>query len=150
MCTKRNIKTDPLHIATKEITCYKVVRVPYKLRRKFKTKLLRFFGKLKHYETYYQDTPIVIDTTAYAEPVYTKGELEIIARSVINLERGFIHSFKHKEDAVKFVKTWRHHTAVVKCVIPVDAYYFEGNGGISHSEEHYASTALKYVKVIKS
>lgn len=150
MCTKRDLIDDPLHVATKEIVCYKVVVTPYRLRRKFKTKLLRFFGKLKHYQTYYQDTPITIGTTVFAEPAYTKGELEFIEKHQPSLNEGFIHSFKHKEDAIRFVKVWRRHTVVVQCVIPVDAYYFEGHGGLRDFEEHYASTALKYVKVIKS
>lgn len=149
MCLKRDLITDPLRVATKEIVCYKVVRIPYQARHKFKTELLLFFGKFKRYETYYRDTPITIGTTVYAEPVHTKEYLEFIEKHRDTLDAGFIHSFKNKEDAVRLVKVWRHYTAVVKCVIPVDAYYFEGAGGLFYSEEHYASTALKCVKVIK-
>ena len=149
MCLKRDIVDNPLRQATKEITCYKVVAVPYELRRKFKTDLLRFFGKFKHYETYFQDTPITIGTTVYAEPVYTKGELEFIAEHHTHLEEGFIHSFKHKKDAVAFAESYSKYAELVKCTIPVGAYYFEGHGGIFYSQEQYASTALKYVKVIK-
>jgi len=149
MCLKRDLINNPLRVATKEITCYKAVVVPYKLRRKFKTKLLRFFGKFEHYETYFQDTPITIGTTAYAEPAYTKSELKVIEKHETSLAEGFIHSFKHKEDAVKFLKTRSYYTALIECTIPVGAYYFEGNGGWNLLEEQYASTALKYVKVIK-
>jgi len=149
MCTKRDILDNPLHQATKEITCYKAVVVPHELRGKFKTDLLRFFGKLKHYETYFQDTPITIGATVHAEPVYTKAQLKSIEESETRLAEGFIHSFKHKQDAIDFVKMHiSHNMALVKCIIPIGAYYFEGFNDWN-GEEHYASTALKYVKVIK-
>ncbi len=149
MCLKRDLINNPLRQATKEITCYKVVIVPYELRGKLKTKLLQFFGKLKYYATYYEKAPIVIGTTVHAKPAYIKSMLMYIARNETSLGEGFIHSFKHKENAVELIKTRiNRHTALVKCTIPVGAYYFEGSSGLGDNEQ-YASTALKYVKVIK-
>lgn len=148
MCLERDIVNNPLRYATKEITCYKVIMVPYELRGKFKTKLLRLFGKFKHYETYFQDAPITIGTTAHAVPAYTKAELKSIERTESSLGAGFIHSFKHKKDAINFVRIHiNRNIALVKCIIPVGAYYFEGSDEWSDKEQ-YASTALKYVKVI--
>ncbi len=148
MCLNRQL-TDKLSIASEDIVCYKVVAVPYDIRHKFKTKLLRLLHLWKHYETYFMDESITIGSTVIAQPVFTERILEHMDKHQTTIEEGFIHSYRKKEDARRFQKSRAYRCDVVKCIIPKGTYYFTGAGNNSNSlEPQYASTQIKYVKVI--
>ena len=83
--------------------------------------------------------------TFIATPKLSQECLDWIKDNKEVLEEGFIHSFKNKEDAITFAKT-KYGVDVVKCIIPKGTYYFEGIN--SDLTEGYASTQIKYVKVV--
>jgi len=145
MCLERDLTKNPLKLADTDIVCYKVVDIPGEKRFKFKTWLLRKLKRFKDYETHNWLYPITIGEIFIAYPVFSKEHLHIIDRNTKCIEGGFIHSFKNKDDAIKLAKTGIY-IDVVKCIIPVGTYYFEGkNSGFT---DGYASTQIKYVKVI--
>ena len=145
MCLDRDIQENPLKLAEEDIVCYKGVQIPHEEWFKVKTWILRKLKRFKNYKTYFSDDSIVIGQVFIAEPVLTKEELDIYDKRKSSLEGGFIHSFKNLKDARKFAK-WRGYVDVVKCIIPAGTYYFEG---MNHDgTEGYASTQIKYIKVI--
>jgi len=145
MCLDRNLTKNPLKRADIDIVCYKVVEVPYLKRYKSTTWLLRKLKCFKDYETYYRRYPITFGKIFIAYPVFSEEELHFIDHNQHSIGEGFIHSFKNKDDAIKIAKRWTY-IDVVECIIPAGTYYFEGrNNGLT---DGYASTQLKYVKVV--
>jgi len=145
MCLSRDIKENPLKLAEEDIVCYKGVQIPCEKWYKIKTWVLRKLKRFKNYKTYFSDDNIVIGQVFIAEPVHSKEELDIYNKRISYLEGGFIHSFKNLKDAREFAK-WHDYVDVVKCIIPAGTYYFEG---VNHNgTEGYASTQIKYIKVI--
>ena len=145
MCLDRKLE-DPLLEAKEDIICYKCVQIPYKNWFKLKTSILRFLKLIKHYQTYYTDTPIVVGTQISASPFNTLSDLRFIEKYYRRIEEGFIHSFVSKKDAIAYASE-RSYVDVIKCVIPKGAYYFEGFNSFDFTPG-YASTKIKYVKVI--
>lgn len=146
MCLNRQL-TDKLSIASEDIVCYKVVAVPYDIRHKFKTKLLRLFHLWKRYETYFMDEPITIGSTVTARPILTEPVLKHVDKYETEIEEGFIHSYQKKEDAKHFQKSRAYNRCdTIKCIIPKGTYYFTGKNG--DCSLGYASTQIKYIKVI--
>lgn len=145
MCLDRDIKENPLKLAEEDIVCYKGVQIPYEEWFKIKTWILRKLKRFKNYKTYFSDDSIVIGRVFVAEPVLSKEELDRCDKEDFSIEAGFIHSFKNLKDAREFAKR-RNYIDVVKCIIPAGTYYFEG---LNHDfTEGYASTQIKYIKVI--
>ena len=145
MCLYRKL-SDKLSIASKDIVCYKVVVVPYDVRHKFKTKLLRLLHLWKHYETFFMNTEITIGSTVIAQPVSTERVLAHMDKYQDIIEGGFIHSYQKKKDAKRFQKSRAYRCDVVKCIIPKGTYYFIGFD--VDFIQQYASTQIKYVKPI--
>lgn len=145
MCLIRKLE-DPLLEAKEDIICYKCVQIPYKEWFKLKTSILRFLKLIKHYQTYYTEIPIVVGTQILASPFRTLSDLKCIEEYNRTIEEGFIHSFVSKKDAIIYANE-RTYVDVVECVIPKDAYYFEGFNSINRTPG-FASTIIRYVKVI--
>ena len=145
MCLNRDILNRPLKKATEDIVCYKGVQVPYEQWRKIKTFVLRKLKRFKNYETYFTGDHVTIGMTFVATPELSQERLDWIKDNEEELEAGFVHSFKNKKDAIAFAKV-RNYIDVVKCIIPKGTYYFEGTN--SDFTEGYASTQIKYVKVV--
>lgn len=146
MCLNRNTQDNPLMIADRDIECFKVVRILRKDRDKRKTRILYRLRLLKHFKTFFQESPITIGKTVKASPVFDKDELDVINARRTTLNRGFIHSYKNPEDAQEALG-WFKYTILVKCIIPKGTYYFTGKD--DDGNDNYASCAIKYVKVIK-
>lgn len=148
MCLERNPKNSPLEQATNDIICYKCVEVPYERWFKIRTWFLRKSKRLTEYQTYFTSDPIIIGETYIAIPIFNEDQLKIIESSSKRLVKGFIHSFRKKEDAIMFAKCPGHsYVDVVECVIPAGTYYFKGIN--SDGTDGYASTKIRYVKVIR-
>lgn len=145
MCLNRSITDNPLKEATEDIICYKGVQVPYEKWFKIKTFVLRKLKRFKDYKTYFTEDRVTIGMTFVAMPELSQERLDWTKDNEEVLEAGFVHSFKNKEDAIAFAKA-RTYIDVVKCIIPKGTYYFEGIN--SDYTKGYASTQLKYVKVI--
>ena len=145
MCLCRDLKTDKLKQATEDIVCYKCVQVPYEKWFKIKTWVLRKLKRITHYQTYFTDDEVIIGRAFIAKPILSQYDLDRVNLYEDCLEGGFIHSFVNKKDAREFART-RYYIDVVECIIPKGTYYFEGIN--SDDTEGYASTQIKYVKVI--
>lgn len=135
-------------IADEDIECYKVLTFRWEDRNKFKTKILHKLGRLKDFQTLFQETPVTIGEVVNAFPVFSQVELNSINLYSTRLYQGFIHSYKHFSDAFRAKRYgWcRKYQVVVKCIIPKGTYYFTGEN--DDHKDNYASCAIKYVKVV--
>ena len=145
MCLERDVNEDPLKRADVDIVCYKGVEIPYERWFKAKTWLLRKLKRFKEYRTYFSGDSITLGEIFVAQPVFNEEQLHTIDINSSFLEKGFIHSFKYKDAAIRFADR-SLYVDVVECIIPAGTYYFEGIN--SDGTYGYASTQLKYVKVI--
>ena len=145
MCLSRIIGKNPLRIADEDIICYRGVQVNADDWDSLKVWWQRKRGRYNNYTTYFQMAPVVIGETFIAQPVLRPAKLEWIDCNEGELNGGFVHSFKNKKDAIEFAR-WRSHVDVVECIIPAGTPYFEGWN--HDGSDGYASTKLKYVKVI--
>lgn len=107
---------------------------------------MRKLKRVTEYNTYFTSDLVTIGETFIALPIFTKDDLQNIEKYSEHLTQGFIHSFKNKSDALKFAKR-EIYIDVVECIIPAGTYYFEGIN--SDGTDGYASTQIKYVKVIR-
>jgi hypothetical protein len=140
MCTK---VTSEMHISH-GVVCYKIVKLPWDATNK--DKLLHKIKRQKNYVTCFQDSDISIGRQYSGYPCLTKQQAESVGIIGHSLGSGFIHSFKIKEDAIKFSKDiCFKNVAVIECIIPDETPYFEGIWSDFHYLS-YASTNIKYVK----
>ena len=142
MCTR---VTSEMHISHGTI-CYKVVKLPYKAT--FKEKLLHILFLQKKYKTPFYDTTIQTGKEYVGSPTLTKQLAEEIACPGNLVGRGFIHSFKRKEDAIAIARNLSstNKVAVIECIIPDETPYFDGLFEDITVCHNYISTNLKYVK----
>jgi hypothetical protein len=126
-------KISEKKIATKNIVCYKVVRI---------------YQKSNYMYTYYQEAIAELGETYFSNIIIEDD-------NGLTVEKG-LHSFTDLSYAMKFIKIRPDNynytkLLIIKCVIPKGAEYYEGKfidhlyGYISNS---YASTELKYIKVV--
>lgn len=142
MCTR---VTSEMHISHGTTVCYKVVKLPY--RPSFRDRLLHKFKLQKRYITGFRYEEIEIGKEYVGYPTLTKQLAEEIACFGHLVGRGFIHSFKRKEDAIEVIKDFGYkYSAVIECVIPDETPYFEGLWEDTMICHCYASTNIKYVK----
>lgn len=141
MCTRI---TSEMHISH-GVVCYKVVKLPY--RSSFKDKLLHKLHLKKKYLTCFNNSIVEIGKEYVAFPTLTKQNIEIITKIDSEVGSGFIHSFKNKEDAIRFAKHLKtfNNVAVIECIIPDEIPYFEGIWS-DLLYLSYISTNIKYVK----
>lgn len=135
-------------VADKDIECYKVLTFRWEDRNKFKTKFLHKLGRLKDFQTLFQDAPVTIGEVVNASPVLSQFELYKINSYNPRLYEGFIHSYKHLLDASKSKRgSWcEEYQVIVKCIIPKGTYYFTGTNDEGY--DNYASCAIKYIKIV--
>lgn len=142
MCTRI---TSEMHISHGTTICYKVVRLPY--RASLKDKLLHKFKLQKRYLTPFLRTEIEIGKEYVGYPTLTKQLAEETAHIGHSVGKGFIHSFKRKENAIAVAKKSGYiDIAVIKCIIPDETPYFEGLWEDIMVCDCYASTNIKYEK----
>lgn len=142
MCTR---VTSEMHISHGKTICYKVVRLSYKVS--FKDKLLHKLRLQKKYLTPFQREEIEIGKEYIGCPVLTKQLAEEIASIGHSVGKGFIHSFKRKEDAIAVAKESGFiNIAVIECIIPDETPYFDGLWEDIITCNCYVSTNIKYVK----
>ena len=123
-----------------EITCYKVV----------KNKGI-FFNR---YFSVYENFRYKIGEL-YEEPM----KLKYYWNHLNKIEDGFFHTFKNYDDAVKYFEQmshfFRYGLKIIECVIPSDAYVYEGEYTVFSypyevlSFKSYASTKIFPKKILK-
>lgn len=142
MCTR---VTSEMHISHGTTICYKVVKLPY--RASVKDRLLHKFKLQKKYITPFRITKVEIGKEYLGSPTLTKQLVKEIAHVGNLVGKGFIHSFKRKEDAIEVAKDCGYkYAAIIECIIPDETPYFEGLWDDEMICDCYASTNIKYVK----
>jgi hypothetical protein len=130
-------------IAETDITCYKVLQVTKK-----------FLGFIKKYKTPFYHAKIEIGKTYYSDFEYNIYSMKSLMTYVI--EKG-LHTFTTHKGAIsqiaelKLNKITHRRFCVVECTIPKGTEYYIGEfgNGLTYSLPSYASSELKYNKIIK-
>lgn len=133
MCLTLKSNNVRVHVATKDIVCYKVL-----IERR------NYFNDFLGYVTYYQRALVRMDKIYTSRLVMRRFDHELHP----DIQQG-LHTFKTLKRAEQFI-IGTALCRIAKCIIPAGSKYYVGKfDQPDNYRESYASDTLKYVEIIK-